>query len=94
LNYTSSLEHKCPLFDSDAKNPSSHLNLAFKGCLNVGKCKKNEIGFMVRLVAIQKPIIFSPSWLPLLLGFSLPFHIQATTIFFKKKKVKYEFTKV
>jgi len=90
LNYASSLEHQCPLFDSfpnqlsilaihskfsypsayatitDAKNPSSHLNLPFKGCLNVRKCKKkkNEIGFMVRLVAIQSPLFSAPLGCP------------------------------
>jgi len=38
--------------------------------------------FMVRLVAIQSPLL-----LPLLLGFSLPFHIQATTNFLTKRKL-------
>jgi len=60
----------------------------------MGNAKKNESGLMVRLIAIQGHYLvgFQPPFGGL--GFSLPFHIHATTNFFNKKRVKFGFTKV
>jgi len=53
--------------------------------------KEMNTGF----ISIHGPLLdgFSALWLPLLLGFPPPFHIQATPII-SKKRVKFGFTKV